>query len=188
MTLTRRSFLKVTGAGAVGLSLGQLGFDLTPVKAHAFGMKIDGAKEVISICPFCACCCNVLMHIKDGEIVNVEGDPDYPVSEGALCAKGAALLSMHTGKHRLEKPLYRAPNSDHWEEKDWDWTLSRIARKVKDTRDADFRFTNDKGQKVNRVESIFQLGTSQMDNEECTVSHQMLRGLGVVHIDHQARI
>lgn len=180
--------MKATGAGVVGLGLGQLGFDLQPVKAHAYGMKIDGAKEVISICPFCACCCNVLMHVKDGKIVSVEGDPDYPVSEGALCAKGAALLSMHTGDHRVEKPMYRAAYSDHWVEKDWDWVLERIARKVKDTRDETFIKVNDKGQVVNRVESIFQLGTSQMDNEECTVSHQMLRGLGVVHMDHQARI
>jgi len=188
MKLSRRSFIKATGAGVVGLGLGQLGIDLEPVKAHAFAMKIDGAKEVISICPFCACCCNVLMHVKDGKIVSVEGDPDYPVSEGALCAKGAALLSMHTGKHRLEVPLYRAPGSDHWEEKTWDWTLERIAANVKKTRDAEFKKVNDKGQVVNRVEAIFQLGTSQMDNEECTVSHQMLRGLGVVHMDHQARI
>lgn len=188
MTITRRSFLKATGAGAIGLSLGQLGFDLSPVKAYAYGIKIDGAKEVISICPFCACCCNVLMHVKDGKVVSVEGDPDYPVSEGALCAKGAALLSMHVGEHRLRTPLYRAPGSDAWEEKSWDWTLERIARKVKDTRDRHFKHTNGKGQTVNRVEAIFQLGTSQMDNEECTVSHQMLRGLGVVHMDHQARI
>lgn len=180
--------MKATGAGAIGLTLGQLGIDLTPVEAQAYTMKIDGAKEVISICPFCACCCNVLMHVKDGKIVSVEGDPDYPVSEGALCAKGAALLSMHTGEHRLERPLYRAPHSNEWVEKDWDWTLKRIARKVKDTRDADFKKLNDKGQLVNRVESIFQLGTSQMDNEECTLSHQALRGLGVVHMDHQARI
>jgi len=188
MKITRRGFMKATGVGAVGLTLGQLGLDLSPVEALAYGMKIDGAKEVISICPFCACCCNVLMHVKDGKVVSVEGDPGYPVSEGALCAKGAALLSMHTSEHRLEKPLYRAANSDHWVEKDWDWTLKAIARKVKDTRDRDFKKFNDQGQLVNRVESIFQLGTSQMDNEECTLSHQGLRGLGVVHMDHQARI
>jgi formate dehydrogenase major subunit len=188
MDISRRSFLKVAGAGTVGLTLGQLGLDLRPVAAHAYAMKIDGAREVISICPFCSCCCNVLMHVKDGTVVNVEGDPDYPVSQGALCAKGAALLTMHVNDHRLTRPLYRAPGSAHWEEKDWDWTLARIARRVKDTRDRDFKTVNDKGQTVNRVESIFQLGTSQMDNEECAVSHQMLRGLGVVHIDHQARI
>jgi len=188
MSITRRTFMKITGAGVAGLTLGQLGIDLSPVKAYAYGLKIEGAKEVISICPFCSCGCHFLAAVRDGQIVSIEGDPDYPVSEGALCAKGAALLSMHTSDHRLTKPMYRAPFSDKWEEKEWGWVLDRIARRVKDTRDADFQRFDSKGREVNRVDTIFQLGTSQMDNEECTVSHQMLRGLGVVHMDHQARI
>ena len=83
---------------------------------------------------------------------------------------------------------YRAPGSDKWEEKDWDWMLDKIAHKIKDTRDKDFQLTNDKGVTVNRWESYFQLGTSQMDNEECSVTHQMCRALGGVYIDHQARV
>ena len=188
MTITRRTFMKVTGAGVAGLALGQMGFDLGPVKAHAYGLKIEGAKEFITVCPFCSCGCNIIAHVKNGKIVSTEGDPDYPVSEGGLCAKGAALCSMHEEGHRLKKPQYRAPYSDTWEEKEWDWVLDRIARRIKDTRDRHFKRYNDKGQEVNRVEAIFQLGTSQMDNEECSMSHQMLRGLGVVHLDHQARI
>ncbi len=86
------------------------------------------------------------------------------------------------------KPRYRAPGSDKWEEKDWDFVLDRIARRVKDVRDKDFVLKNDKGLDVNRVETLFQLGTSQMDNEECAVAHQMLRSLGVVYLDHQARV
>jgi len=188
MEFSRRGFLKIAGAGIAGLSLGQLGFDLEPVKAYAFTMKIEGAKEVISICPFCSCGCNTLFAVKDGKIVSVEGDPDYPISEGALCAKGAALLSMHGEGHRVTKPLYRAPYSDTWEEKSWDWVLERIARRVKETRDSNFIAKDDQGRQVNRLEAMFQLGTSQMDNEECALSHQMLRSLGVVHMDHQARI
>ena len=188
MHITRRTFMKLTGAGVAGLTLGQLGLDLSPVKAYAYGLKIEGAKEVISICPFCSCGCHFIAHVRDGRIVSTEGDPDYPVSEGALCAKGAAMLSMHVGEHRLTKPLYRAPHSSEWEEKSWEWTLEKIARRVKDTRDAGFQRFDDQGREVNRVDSIFQLGTSQMDNEECTTFHQMLRGLGVVHMDHQARI
>ncbi len=180
--------MKLTGAGLAGLSLSQLGFNLRPVAAHAAELKIKGSKEVISICPFCSCACNLVVNVKDGKVVNIEGDPDYPVSDGALCAKGAALLAMQNNHHRLVKPLYRAPGSDKWEEKDWEWTLGRIAKLTKDTRDKGFTEKNDKGQTVNRVDSLFQLGTSQMDNEECSVSHQMLRGLGVVHMDHQARI
>ena len=188
MEFSRRGFLKLSGAGALGLTLGQLGLDLKPVQAYAAGLKIEGASEVISVCPFCSCGCNFIAHVKDGKIVSTEGDPDYPVSEGALCAKGAAMLTMHVDRHRVTKPLYRAPYSDDWVEKDWDWMYDRIARRIKETRDQNFIRFNAKGQEVNRCEAIFQAGTSQMDNEECTVSHQMLRGLGVVHMDHQARI
>ena len=102
--------------------------------------------------------------------------------------KGAALLSMYTGEHRLTKPMYRAPYSDKWVEKDWDWTLEQIARRVKTARDNDFIVKNAKGQTVNRLESVFCMGTSHASNEECAVIHQAMRSLGVVHIDHQARV
>ena len=188
MSVSRRGFIKLLGAGTACLGLSQLGLDLKSAQAYATRLKTEGCKEIISICPFCSCCCNTIFSVRDGKIISVEGDPDYPVSEGGLCAKGAALLSMHVNKHRLEKPLYRAPGSTKWVEKDWNWTLSRIAKRVKETRDRDFIAKDDKGRQVNRLESMFQLGTSQMDNEECALSHQMLRGLGVVHMDHQARI
>ncbi len=188
MHVSRRGFIRLTGMGAAFLGLSELGLDLEPVKTYAAGLKLDGTREVVSICGFCSCGCNVIMSVKDGRMVSSEGDPDYPVSEGSLCAKGASFHSMHYSEHRLLKPLYRAPESDSWEEKDWDFVLDRIARRIKETRDKDFISTNGKGQQVNRVESIFQLGTSQMDNEECALSHQMLRGLGVVHMDHQARV
>jgi len=187
-TFSRRGFMKITGAGVAVMSLGQLGFDLKPAYAYAKALKIEGAKEVISTCPFCSCGCQIIMHIKDGKIVSSEGDPDYPVSEGSLCAKGAAFYTMQVSDHRVITPKYRAPGSDTWEEKDWDWMLDRIARKIKDTRDKDFILKDEKGNEVNRWESYFQLGTSQMDNEECAVAHQMCRALGGVHIDHQARV
>lgn len=188
MGISRRTFLKATGAGAVGLALGQLGINLSPAQAYAAGLKIEGCKEVISVCPFCSCCCNTLVHVKDGKIVNIEGDPDYPISAGGLCAKGAALKSLHLSPNRLTKPLYRAPGAAKWVEKDWDWMLDKIARKVKDQRDKDLMLKNASGVEVNRLESVFSLGTSQMSNEECAVTHQMMRSLGVVHMDHQARI
>lgn len=188
MDISRRGFIKLLGAGTACFGLSQLGLDVKPALAYATSLKTAGAKEVVSICPFCSCGCNIIMYVRDGQFVSSEGDPDYPVSEGALCAKGAAFHAMHVSKHRVLKPLYRAPGSDKWEEKDWSFVLDRIAHRVKQTRDRDFMFKNDKGLTVNRVESIFQLGTSQMDNEECAVSHQMLRALGVVYFDHQARV
>ena len=188
MKSTRRSFLKGVGAGVLCLTLGQLGFDLGEAQAYAVKLKIEGAKEVISVCPFCSVGCQVIAYVRDGKLVSTEGDPDFPVNEGALCAKGAALFSMYTNDHRLKKPLYRAPNSDHWVEKDWEWTLDQIARRVKDTRDKDFILKNAKGQTVNRLDTIFWMGTSHASNEECAVIHQAMRGLGVVHMDHQARV
>lgn len=188
MGITRRTFMKVTGAGLAGLALGRLGLDLGPVQAYASELKIEGAKEVISVCPFCSCGCNTLVHVKDGKILNIEGDPDYPVSGGGLCCKGAALRSIHLEHARLTKPLYRAPGSDHWEEKDWDWTLDRIAAKLKEARDRDFITKNAAGQDVNRLESVFHLGSASMSNEECAATIQLVRGLGVIHVDHQARV
>lgn len=187
-TFSRRGFMKITGAGVAAMSLGQLGFDLKPAYAYAKALKIEGAKEILSVCGFCSCGCEIIMHVKDGKMVSSEGNADYPISEGALCPKGAAFYSMHVSDHRVLKPKYRAPGSAKWEEKDWDWMLDKIARKIKDTRDKDFIQTNDKGVTVNRWESYFHLGTSQMDNEECAVTHQMFRALGGVHIDHQARV
>lgn len=188
MSVSRRGFIKLLGAGTACLGLSKLGIDLGPAQAYAAGLKTEGCKEFVSICPFCACCCNTIISVRDGKIISVEGDPDYPVSGGGLCAKGAALLTMHVNKHRITKPLYRAPGSTKWVEKEWSWTIDRIARKIKETRDHDFITKDAKGRQVNRLESMFQLGSSQMDNEECALSHQMLRGLGVVHMDHQARI
>ena len=188
MRCDRRHFLKLAGSGAACVTLAQLGVSLTPVQAYAEGLKIDGAKEVITICPFCSVSCHAIAFVKNGKLVHTEGDPDYPINQGSLCAKGAALFTMTTSEHRLQKPLYRAPHSDKWEEKSWDWTLDRIAKRIKETRDQDFIAKNDKGETVNRLESMFLLGTSHADNEECALAHQAMRSLGVVHMDHQARI
>ena len=156
MQVSRRGFLKISAAGISGLAAVQLGIDLTPIKAYAAATKLEGSKEAISICPFCSCGCNVLVHSKDGKIINVEGDPDFPISDGGLCAKGASLKSLHLSPERLTKPLYRAPYSDKWEEKDWGWMMERIAQRIKEQRDKDFKVKNAQGQTVNRVESLFQ--------------------------------
>lgn len=188
MKCDRRSFLKLAGSSAACLSLAQIGVNLTPIKAYAKGLKIDGAREVITVCPFCSVSCHIIASVKDGKLVSTEGDPDYPINQGSLCAKGAAMLTMTTSHHRLQKPMYRAPYSDKWEEKSWDWMLDRIARRIKDTRDKDLILKNKKGDTVNRLESMFLLGTSHAGNEECALAHQSMRSLGVVHMDHQARI
>ncbi len=193
MELTRRNFIKISGAAVVGLTLANLGFDLSPAKARAkeYKLKIRGAKETTTICPYCAVGCGLIVHsTKSGpqKVINIEGDGDHPINEGALCAKGAALYQWVTNKNRLTKPLYRAPFSDKWKEVSWDWALSEIAKRVKATRDATFKLKNEKGQVVNRTEAIAHVGSAALDNEECWLVQAAMRALGLVYIEHQARI
>lgn len=188
MKLTRRELLKVTGAGAGAIALGGIGYNYLVMESYAKKLKIKGAREVISICPFCSVSCHFIAHVRNGKVVSTEGDPGYPVSEGALCAKGSTMLSMINSDHRLIKPLYRAPFSEKWEEKSWGWMIDKLARRIKETRDKNFIAKNESGQVVNRVDALFHMGSSQMSNEEASIVVQAMRAMGIVHIDHQARI
>ena len=188
MKVTRRDLLKVAGAGAGAIALGGLGVSYLVTESYAKKLKTKGAKEVRSICPFCAVSCRFIAHVKYGKVVSTEGDPGYPISEGALCAKGATMNSMVNSDHRLLKPLYRAPFSEKWEEKSYSWMIDKLAKKIKETRDKTFTLTNAEGKTVNRLETMFHMGSSQMSNEEASVVVQAQRALGLVFIDHQARI
>lgn len=185
MKVTRRDFIKVTGAAAL-----TLGLDLSPVQARAAKLKlrIKDAKETTTICPYCAVGCGLIVHAKRGKVINTEGDPDHPINRGALCAKGAGLYQIAVNPKRLTTPLYRAPGGTKWEVKSWDWTLKTIAKRVKETRDKNFIAKNKKGQLVNRVEAIAHVGSAALDNEECWALQAMMRALGLVYIEHQARI
>ncbi len=137
MSVTRREFLAISGAVGAGLALTALGLDMGPAKAYAAELKIDKmktAKQSTSICPYCAVGCGLICSAdtKAKKIINIEGDPDHPTNEGALCAKGASVFQT-TGNNtnRLTKVLYRAPGSDKWQEKSWDWAIGEIAKKVK---------------------------------------------------------
>jgi len=189
MALTRREFIKWSGTAGVAAAALSLGFDLRPVKSYAAGLKILKAKETTTICPYCAVGCGLIAHAKkSGKLLNTEGDPDHPINEGALCAKGAALFQMTVNKSRIKTPLYRAPESDEWEEIEWEEAYERIAEKVKATRDATFTEKNAKGAVVNRTTGIAHVGSAALDNEECWVLQTIMRGLGLVYIEHQARI
>lgn len=194
MDLTRRDFLVLSGAVGAGVALSSLGLDLGPTKAFAEEVKIDrmkSAKHTTSICPYCSVACGLIVSAdpKAGKVINIEGDPDHPTNEGALCAKGASLLqTTGANPHRLTKVLYRAPFGEKWEEKSWDWAVTEIAKRAKAARDADFVEKNDKGLVVNRVETIAHLGSSNIDNEEIWGLNAMVRALGIVYLDHQARI
>ena len=194
MNVTRREFLAISGAVGAGLALSSLGIDLGPAKAYADEVRIDkvkSAKQSTTICPYCAVGCGLICYTdtKAGNIINTEGDPDHPINEGSLCAKGSALYQISSNNpDRLKKVLYRAPGSDKWEEKSWDWALAEIAKRVKKTRDQYFIEKNGKGQEVNRVEAIEHIGSAALDNEECSPIQAMMRALGLVWIEHQARI
>src|SRR4051812_28784419 len=132
MTLTRRSFLKVGAESATGTALGGLvglGTDLTPAVVRAEEIRIKGARQVPTICPYCAVGCGQIAHVVDGQIVNIEGNPDSPISQGNLCPKGAATYQLTVNPNRLTKVLYRAPGSDRWEEKPLDWAMDEIAKR-----------------------------------------------------------
>jgi len=121
-------------------------------------------------------------------VVNVEGDPDHPINEGTLCPKGASLYQMANNEKRLRKPLYRAPGATELKEVEWDWAATEIAKRIKKTRDATFAEKNAAGQIVNRTTAVASVGSAALDNEECWLYQAMLRSLGVVYIEHQARI
>jgi formate dehydrogenase major subunit len=191
MKITRREFMQISGATAAGLAVGGLGFDLSPVRSHAQMLRTKYAKETTTICPYCAVGCGAIVHISkkgDGRVINIEGDPGHVISRGSLCSKGAALSGLAENENRLLEPMYRAPGAKEWKQVSWDWALTEIAKRVKKTRDATFSSKNKKGQVVNRTTAIVSGGSSALDNEECWIYQALLRSLGLVYIEHQARI
>jgi formate dehydrogenase major subunit len=150
--------------------------------------RIRDATVSISVCPFCAVGCSQQVFVKDGRIINIEGNPDSPINDGHLCPKGASTYQLIHNPDRPTSVLYRAPKSDHWEEKPLEWAMERIAERVKATRDAEFQMRGADGARVNRLESIAHIGGATLDNEENYLILKLFRNLGIVHITNQARI
>ena len=151
--------------------------------------RLRGATVTESVCPYCAVGCGQLIFSKGGEIIDIEGDPDSPISGGHLCPKGANAFELAVNSHRVRHVLYRAPYSDHWETRTLDWALDQIAQRVKATRDADFTTRDEQGRLLNSVRSIGTLGGASLDNAENYLIKKLFGGgLGVVSIENQARI
>jgi formate dehydrogenase major subunit len=190
----RRQFFRGTGL-TVG-TLAGLGLDLKPVAAAVPKLKIKGAREVPGICPYCAVGCAQIISVRDGKIVNIEGNPDSPINRGTLCPKGAATFQLAVNDQRLTRVKYRAPYSKEWVEKDLDWAMDRIADRVKSTRDATFTETwkgvgidgKPVAKKVNHCATIASLGGATMDNEWNYVQLKFCRALGLIYLENQARI
>jgi formate dehydrogenase major subunit len=200
--VSRRDVLRGTAAGGFALgSIFALGGDVKAAKLRSQSLKVAGARDVPSICPYCAVGCGTLVSVVQGEdgtrrIINVEGNPNSPINEGNLCPKGAASFQMITTPLRVTKVRYRAPGATQWEEKPLDWAMDRIAQLVKETRDRTFTPTwqttdangNTVDKVVNHTLAIGSLGGATMDNEWNYVQAKLMRALGVVFLENQARI
>ncbi len=190
MDLSRRDFLKISGATTAGAAVGALGFDIAEAQAKAETLPLKYAKETQTVCPYCSVGCGILVHSVGDAVISCEGDPDNPINEGALCPKGRSIeqLSYSQNKLRLTKPKYRAPGSDKFEDISWDKAIEEIAKRVKAARDASFVRQEQGRATVNRCDGIASVGSAAMDNEECYLYQKLLRSWGLVAIEHQARI
>jgi formate dehydrogenase major subunit len=197
--LTRRGFLKTTGLAMAGTAVGglaALGSDLSAKAQLATELRIQGAQTYPSVCPYCAVGCGTLIHVVDGRIVNIEGNPESPVNRGTLCPKGAATFQLHVNPNRVTKVLHRSPGATEWETWDLDRAMDRIAELVKETRDETFidewEGVDSEGNQitklVNMSPAIFSLGGATMANEWNHIQQKLLRGLGIIAIENQARI
>jgi formate dehydrogenase major subunit len=192
----RRQFFRSTGLAAGTGTLAGLGLNLSAVAESARKLKIQGAREVPSVCPYCAVGCGQIVSVRDGQIVNIEGNPDSPINRGTLCPKGAATFQLAVNPHRLTRVKYRAPYATKWQEVDLEWAMDRIAERVKSTRDASFaefwEGEDESGKRVrkrvNHCTTIASLGGATMDNEWNYVQLKLWRALGLVWLENQARI
>jgi formate dehydrogenase major subunit len=196
--LNRRQFLRTTAAG--GFSLGGLlglGLDLREAQAQARGLRIAGVREVPSVCPYCAVGCGQLVSVRGDRIINIEGNPDSPINQGTLCPKGAATYQLAVNPNRVTRVWYRAPGATEWDKtRTLDWAMNRIAELVERTRNETFQETwttrdaegREVTKRVNHTLKIGSLGGATMDNEWNYLQCKLMRGLGVVCIENQARI
>lgn len=195
MDVSRRDFFKICAGGLGSSTLAVMGFSPAPVLAEARAFKLARTRETRSTCPYCSVSCGVVLYTlgdgsKNGKpvLIHVEGDPDNPVNRGTLCPKGAGLIDMINSPNRLKYPEYRAPGSDKWQRISWNEAINRIAALMKQDRDANFQQRNEKGQSVNRWLTMGFLASSAASNESGYITHKVLRSLGIVALDTQARI
>jgi formate dehydrogenase major subunit len=194
MATSRREFIRNATTGGIALSV--LGFDLTPALAQVRELKIARTTETRSTCPYCSVSCGVIIHTLGDKsrnvtptVVHVEGDPDHPINQGALCPKGITLKQNIVNDRRLTTVKYRAPGSRAWEDKPWDWALDRIARLVKEARDQHLIERDARGRAINALTAVGVIGGCTDTNEVNYLLVKAFRaGLGVIPIEQQARI
>jgi formate dehydrogenase major subunit len=193
--LTRRQFFRVCASGMGGSSVAALGFAPTAALAEVREFKLLRTTETRNTCPYCSVGCGIIMYsLGDkaknvtAEIVHIEGDADHPVNRGTLCPKGAGLLDFVNSESRLKHPESRAPGSNEWKRISWEEAFDRIARHMKDDRDKNFEARNKDGVTVNRWLSTGFLAASASSNETGYLTHKVVRSLGILGFDNQARV
>jgi formate dehydrogenase major subunit len=193
--MSRRQFLRVTGATIAGSSLALLGLTPGTALAEVRQYKLARSTETRNTCPYCSVGCGILMYgLGDGaknataSIIHIEGDADHPVNRGTLCPKGASLIDFIHSPSRLMVPEYRAPGSNEWTRMSWDDALTRIAKLMKEDRDANFVEKTEDGKTVNRWLTTGMLCASAATNEVGYLTHKTMRATGMLAFDNQARV
>lgn len=197
MKLSRRGFLKGAGAGVAGTTLGAFGFgDIEAAYAAAIRpFKLANTVETRNTCTYCSVACGIILYSKGdlrkgetAEITHIEGDADHPTNRGTLCPKGAALLDTVKSATRLKHPMLRRAGSDKFEQVSWSEALDKIARAMKDDRDANFIAKNKDGTTVNRWLTAGFLAASATTNETAFATYKVVRSTGILAFDNQARV
>ena len=195
MKVTRRQFFKVCAGGLGSSSIAALGFSPVEALAEVREFKLTASHETRNTCPYCSVSCGLIMHSRGDRakntqesIFHIEGDPDHPVNRGTLCPKGAGLIDFIHSPNRLKFPEYRAPGSDKWQRISWDEAFTRVARLMKDDRDKNFVTKNADGVTVNRWLTVGFLAASASSNESGHLTHKVIRNLGILAFDNQARV
>ena len=193
--VSRRQFLQGSVGGAGALGLGAFGFDATAAADEVRELKIQNATETRTVCPYCAVGCSMIAYTVGGRalntepvLVHIEGDPDSPINGGTLCPKGASTLQLAVNKRRPQHPMYRAAGAAEWAKISWDDALDKMTRWVKDARDDNFAQTDDDGATVNRQTGFAFLGGATISNEEGYLTTKLMRALGTVYLEQQARV
>lgn len=195
MQVSRRQFFKICAAGVSSSSLAVMGFSPGTALAEAREFKLSRATETRNTCPYCSVGCGILMYSlgdksknTKSEIIHIEGDPDHPVNRGTLCPKGAGLLDFVHSPNRLQYPEVREAGASEWKRISWDDALARIARHMKADRDKNFVARTDDGLTVNRWLTTGFLAASAASNESGYLTHKVVRNLGMLAVDNQARV
>lgn len=195
MQVTRRQFFKVCAGGLGASSMAMLGFSPNDALAEVREFKLTRTTETRNTCPYCSVGCGILIYnLGDkaknvhGKVIHIEGDPDHPVNRGTLCPKGAGLMDFVQSPNRLKYPEYRAAGSKEWTRISWDDAFTRIAKLMKEDRDKNFIAKNKDGATVNRWLTTGFLAASASSNESGYLTHKVVRSLGMLAFDNQARV